>query len=359
MSEFKVDFFYNFEEFYSHIPDCLENTALNTPFQYKSWQQKLYEEHRALKPKIPYLGAVLFQNGKPVVGGHFFIKRIGRHRGVFFLGTGGETDYFDLIYFCDAVTNTHIQNLLACVSERSAMTHFVLTQVPAESPLVCWAEHSGYKAFFCNECAWISFGSNYEDYLSGLTKSVRQNIRTANNRLARDCLTGSLKIYDETSVSFSEINELLALYENRRVKKDTLKGISEIKHWFNEVLRKIRKEKYNIMVETMKDMTGKFLAVYRINETASAYCYGLKSFDDNKICIMQVAINDDYSRYSPGMLLLSGVFRELLKNEEQGKLIFDLTNGNEKYKFSLGADAHYTNYYDFSLKAPLPAESVQ
>lgn len=349
MSDSCIEFYTTFEDFYSKILNDAENNILNTPFQYKAWQSKLYAEHKAVKPHIPYFGAILYNNGAPILGGHFFIKRSGRHRGVFLLGSGGETDYYDLIYFCNEVKTEHINELLKGIEQRYPESPFTFMQVPEGSPLAMWAKENGYEPYFTNECAEISFSGTYEDYFSSLSKSVRQNIRTAKNRLAKDNSEASIQIYNGQAISNADIKELLLLYESRRKTKNNFNGLAKVKYRINEYLRKRKKEKYHLIKEALCEMEGSFAAIYKIDQTIGAYCFGLKSKCSEKICIMQVAINDDYGKYSPGMLMLTSVFELLLNKTDSDGILFDLTNGNEKYKYYLGATSHYTNYYRISL----------
>lgn len=346
MSSLQVIFYDGIEEFYTAVSGVSEDTSLNTPFQYEDWQKKLFAEHIALKSKVPYLGAILYQGNIPILGGHFFVKRSGKRRGIFLLGSGGETDYYDLVYFSTQASEDYIDFFLNQVAEKSKCQDFTFMQIPNESLLSKWAKRLSIEPYYVNECAWVNLQGTFEEYLASLSKSVRQNIRTANNRLTKDKHIATLDIYDETDLPSDKITEIINLYESRRKAKNEIRSV---KIWLREQLRKHNKKKYNIIAEAMKDMKGKFLAVYNIDSEIAAYCFGLKNKNGLSICIMQVAINDDYNKYSPGILLLVEVFKKIMEQKDGQNFLFDLTNGNEKYKYSLGAVSHYTNYYKFCL----------
>ena len=63
---------------------------------------------------------------------------------------------------------------------------------------------------------------------------------------------------------------------------------------------------------------------------------------------MHVAVDDKFSRYSPGMILLSKTIE--MEIGKKSIACFDLTNGDEGYKFSLGAVPHSTEYYCYTRK---------
>lgn len=349
MCEMQIVFYDTIENFYKAIPYGFEDDSLNTPFQYAEWQKNLYAEHMNLKKRTRYMGTILFQGNKAILGGHFFIKRSGKHRGVFLLGCGGETDYYDLIYFAKNASEEHIDYLLREIVRKTKCSNFTLTQIPDESLLSKWSKKNKVEPYFINECAWINVQGGYENHLASLSKSVRQNLRTANNRLHTDKHEATLNIFDELVVPAQVIAEVLSLYESRRKTKNNT-GTLQVKTWVREHIRKWNKRKYNIIAEAIKDMSGKYLAVYKIDGVLAAYCFGLKDRTDTGMCIMQVAINDDYGKYSPGMLMLTEIFKDVMSKMHGDEFLFDLTNGNEKYKFSLGAVPHYTNYYKFCLK---------
>lgn len=347
MSELQVRFFDNIDDFYASFSKTADDFTLNTPFQYEDWQRQLFYEHRAIRSRIPYVGAILFRGTNPIIGGHFFVKKKGNRKGIFLLGSGGETDYYDLIYFSSEASEEHIDILLGQVAQKNNCSDFTFMQIPAESLLSNWAKLRCIDPYYVNECAWVRLQDDFEKYWASLSKNVRQNIRTANNRLTKDEHITSLDIYDEAEITFDKIEAILDLYESRRKRKNKIRSV---KIWISEIIRKHNKRKYHIISEAMKNMKGKFLAVYSIDSQMVAYCFGLKNRTGTSVCIMQVAINDEYNKYSPGMLLLVEVFKKIMKQKDGRSFLFDLTNGNEKYKYSLCATSHYTNYYKFSLQ---------
>ncbi len=346
MEEREIKFFKNIGDFYRGIDNKAIDVSINSPFQYEMWQKCLYKEHITQHSKIPYIGVHVIRCGMTVLGGHFFVKTTGRSKGVFFIGSGGETDYHDLVYFSENVESEDIQFLIDSIAKKFSVTSFSFLQIRKESPLSKWAELNGIEPYKDNECASITLSGSYDEYFKSLSKSVRQNIRTANNRVKKDEHSTAFAIYEEQVIPTGLKLELLTLYEKRRIIKTKKEGNDGLKNWFFERVRAYRKKKYNIISEVMGYAKGTFLGVYKIDNIVAAYCFGLKKNND-ELCIMQVSINDDFDRYSPGMLLLTNVFQTIL--DDNRSILFDLTNGNERYKFSLGAVSSYTNYYRFEI----------
>lgn len=344
--EYMIKYFDEISDFYNSITIKAEDIELNSPFQYETWQSLLYFEHITYHKNIPYVGVQVYKNNLLMIGAHFFLKLTGRRRGFFILGSGGETDYHDFIYFNDSVSIDDIQFLIENIYQKYSLPIFTFLQIRDNSPLSLWAKDKGINPYHRNECAQVKLTGSYEEYLKSLKKSVRQNIRTANNRIQKDSRVVDFVVYEEKSIPIELKKELLNLYETRRTIKNKREGNRGVKFWFYEKLRIYRKRKYNIIEKAMSCSEKTFLSVYKIDGLVAAYCFGLKD-NSSTICIMQVAINDKFERYSPGMLLLTNVFKISLKDKKE--IIFDLTNGNETYKFSLGAKSKWTNYYKFNL----------
>jgi len=60
---------------------------------------------------------------------------------------------------------------------------------------------------------------------------------------------------------------------------------------------------------------------------------------------MAVGTNEQYERYSPGILLMYNFIDYIIKNKMY--TVLDFTRGNEKYKYSLGGKDHFI--YNFRL----------
>jgi hypothetical protein len=175
-----------------------------------------------------------------------------------------------------------------------------------------------------------------------LSKSTRQNIRTAQNRIFTDGKTSEITIYNDLSIPEDVIFKFIDLYEKRRLEKSIKSDQMTWKFRILEYFRKINKSRFNLMVAAMRSIENKYSAQIIIDGEIAGYFFGLKDHT-GRVCVMQVVVSKNYSRYSPGMILLSKVLEKL---HISGEIIcFDLTNGEEPYKLSLGATLHSTEYF--------------
>jgi hypothetical protein len=339
----RISFYSTIEEFYSDIQENQKNGMNLSPFQFQNWQELLYLEHIKQHRGGKYLSAILWEKNNPLVGGHFFYKNRGRRKGLFLLGTGTDTDYNDLIFFSNNTTLELIDKLICSTLDKTKQDTFIISQIPQNSMLIKWAEWVNAKHEKSNPCAQIFLKNNYDEYLKSLSKSTRQNLRTASNRLKSDNKKYSISWFNNP-LKTEEAIELQSLYEKRRVIKNSNKSFQSI---LKEKVRLYQKGKFNLAKEAMVSIDNIYCGVIRIDGDLAAYFFGLKD-ELNRICVMQVAVNDDFARYSPGMLLISNTIEKLI---QQGEIkCFDLTNGDEKYKFSLGAEPHSTEYYVYNRK---------
>lgn len=334
----------NIKTFYNEIPEVLHNGISNSPFQFREWQELLYQEFLLQKKPGRYISGILFIDGQPILGGHFFDKHTGRRRGLFLLGSGSDTDYNDLIWFCDTVSIELINCFIHHMLDVSNQDKFWISQILKESYLCSWAIEYGAKHIKSNPCVQILINKSYDEYWKQLKKSVRQNIRTAQNRIKKDNKIFKIVTLEDDFISEEIIQKYHYIYENRRIKKN---GKLNIKGRIYEINRKRLKAKFDLSMEAMRRIQNILSAYILIDGIMAGYFYGLKD-NNGKVCLMHVAVNDEFSKYSPGMILLSKSLESIFK--KKSIKCFDLTNGDEKYKFSLGGVLHSTEYYCFTRK---------
>lgn len=342
--EYTVRTYNDIKSFYTAIPSDLFDGISNSPFQFKEWQELLYQEFMAQKKPGKYIGGILFLGEEPVLGGHFFKKATGRTKGLFLLGSGGDTDYNDLIWFKDTISTDSINFFINRMLEITDQDRIWISQVLKESHLSNWAVEYGANHIRSNPCAQIWLNDSYEEYWNSLKKSVRQNIRTAQNRIKTDNKTFEIIIMEDSYIPEEIIQKYHSIYENRRIKKNGKLGIKQSFYEFN---RKRLKRKYDLSVEAMRHVHNFLSAYITIDGIIAGYFYGVKD-KRGKVCLMHVAVDDEFSRYSPGMILLSKTIE--MEIEKKSVACFDLTNGDEGYKFSLGAVPHSTEYYCYTRK---------
>jgi CelD/BcsL family acetyltransferase involved in cellulose biosynthesis len=185
------------------------------------------------------------------------------------------------------------------------------------------------------KCVGINIEKTYEEFLKKLKKSVRQNLRTANNRLKTDNKEAYFEIYHNEKIDRHLVSDLQKVYYSRIQSRYT-----NFKAYLVKLIKSLLNlyyiNKYNVVFDYMENNANHLLAVYKIDSKIAAYCYGPASHD--AVSIIQVSINEEFYKYSPGKLLITHLVDYLIseRNASKGINYLDLTIGDENYKYELG-----------------------
>ena len=198
----------------------------------------------------------------------------------------------------------------------------------------------------CNNCDvnWlgevlnvgITLTSNqYEDFWNTLKKHSKQNIRTSYNRLTKGKHTYKFRIFEnfKTDEEKEVLKKCLELYVRRQKKygKGSLyhKWIFEYFHYLTKVLSLGK---------------GIICAFYIDNEIA-AFMQGL--YSNNAIEIPRLAIDEQFSFYFPGILLINETIKWMCTTKFR---YLDLCRGTEQYKYSIGGIEYITRNLEVILR---------
>lgn len=177
----------------------------------------------------------------------------------------------------------------------------------------------------------------YGFYFSSLSKNVRQNIRTAYNRLNTDGCKLELKVIRGKDVCKSLNQELLNVYlqrsQNRYSKKFNFTSKYQYKyiHHYSVTLNSLDNSRYYILF---------------INGSVAAFMGCFINHAKNCLIVPRLAINDHFRRYSPGMILLNEAIKHSYDHTNIKEIY--LSRGVDKYKLNMGG-VIYSNY-NFYLK---------
>lgn len=204
-----------------------------------------------------------------------------------------------------------------------------------------------YTPYHCSTSVYVKIEQSVEDKYMKLSKSVRQNLRTALNRIRRDELDYKL----ESRWKFSEndiviVEKLLDLHKKCADVKSR-KNDTDIFHKFSRILMYKYFErndiKYNIVKNPIMRMENSFVYIAKINNEVVGYLYGLK--ENKTIRIMQNCLDMIFcfpmfrGCYD---LICSGCSKD---NDNKRIETIDFTRGTEKYKYDLaGKEQELHNY---------------
>lgn len=208
-------------------------------------------------------------------------------------------------------------------------------KIDERSPI---SNYKGESAVVSNNVA-IRFDENFDEYFKGLSKSVRQNIRTAYNRLRTDGYSISMKYFnrDNTIVTGGgniPVNQLVDLYTKRHSERY---GVATgcLKQWF--LKHQSFATRYYI------EAPNAFTSVLYINSGIVGFLSGL--YNDKNLIVPRLSIDSQYRRYSPGLILICETIKHLQQNTSIRCL--DLSLGEEQYKYQLGGQPHLA--YRFNI----------
>lgn len=265
------------------------------------------------------------------------------------MGNKNGCEYCDFIYAERAPVDIYIKELVVHLK-----SPIVFENVREQSSL--------YQSFIgtddmkeCGEkaCINILLPNSYEEYYKGLSSSMRQNLRTAFNRLKRDGHNVSLKVindggkctvwsyvdmesiqgarghYNNTRQDASAINkdfdDMLALYYMRHEERYG-ENTSKLKMWYMKHL--------NFVTKSLRNMSSAMSVMLFIDNELAAFMGGLLSHGETDYIIPRLSINSKYGFYSPGMLLVNETARYMIDNTSNRNL--DLALGTESYKTKMG-----------------------
>lgn len=182
-------------------------------------------------------------------------------------------------------------------------------------------------------CVEIRFEQSFECYFANLSSSVRQNIRTAYNRMHTDGKIFSLSVFSGNDPKFP-LHDIINLYCLRHSKKYNV---------HTSLFKKLFLKYHNFASRIYRFGDNALTFYLKIDDKPAAFLSGV--YNHNRIIIPRLSINDDFKRYSPGLMLVCETIKYLLTKSDIR--ILDLSFGDEKYKYDLGGIRHYV--YNFSL----------
>lgn len=192
-----------------------------------------------------------------------------------------------------------------------------------------------------NNSVMILIPEDYDVFNQSLSSSVRQNLRTSYNRMKRDEIFYQLEFYEKGNDNTMEkiFYEIMPVYLTRqRGKYNNHNGFA--KNLYSFFYRNLKHDSISL-----KNSENAVHFVLRINNEIAAFFSGLKNKTGDIIVVPRLAINDKFSFYSPGYLLLNESIKFLKEREVK---ILDLTRGTEKYKTAFNGIVYKT--YDFKGK---------
>lgn len=184
----------------------------------------------------------------------------------------------------------------------------------------------------------IQAEDDYDSYFGRLSKSVKQNVRTAYNRMNTDEKEYTIHFHFPGNITSKELNEVMDVYIRRREEHYGLKFSKRLQEWF------LRHYHYNTI--GFSTLPEGMYAILRIDGKVAAFWGGYVEREKRYVIVPRLAINEEFKRYSPGYILINETMKVLKK--EFGIECLDLSKGEERYKYDMGGQPYKT--YDYHIQ---------
>lgn len=258
-----------------------------------------------------------------------------KRKEIHLLGYLCSVGHLDLIYK-SSLSSTEFSEILELLRLLYKGYTFNLDRISQYSLTYKYLRELGVEPVEQSICVKIDF-KTYEEWFSSLSKSCRQNVRTAYNRINR-----------ENKVL--EINTSIGELPYRKMVDDNINLLSKrtIEHNNKSSvllpLMKLlkRKEAFTKALLSSKRFIGS--NVY-LDGIVIAICNGVIA-NDGRAIITRLSIDTNYGVYCPGGLIINELIKACISSNVNITSI-DLSRGSEKYKYTYGGKEHYN--YDFKI----------
>lgn len=319
----------------------LENGRDMTAFQQYGWYKIIngsYREEKAKRIFRKWLYLLVTDNEKPLmiapvqlVRAGIYFKGAGIRRGVYIIGRRTYSDYLNFIY---KSFEPEAFNMITDYLKRRYHTSFYQLEQVLKATELYSHIHSSYRAESHEiENVSVFLPESFEQYSKMLSKSSRQNIRTAINRAAKNGLNFKYEFTDNIDDGMIETFTEMRRERIRQKNEADLGGLPAT-HRIYLRLRELISSRFSVGHDVLKENYRPWCLLIKEKNTVAGFFFGIRS----KSClyVMLVGVNDEFSWYSPNIsnmyLFIKGLYE---KGSDEIKQI-DFTKGAEKYKFDLG-----------------------
>lgn len=192
-------------------------------------------------------------------------------------------------------------------------------------------------------CVNLTFNNDIDSHIKNLSSSVRQNIRTAYNRMKRDGIEFEIKIWQSNEHLPKHIwNDITELYLNRLFGKYLKHRVA---NWLYKYYKTLSVKYIKHDTKSLNKLTNTFHATIYSKGVLMGFMSGFTNHSGTGIVIPRLAINDKFKFYSPGYVLICEIMKLLANNTNIREI--DLSRGTERYKTDLGGKFYQTMSYSF------------
>ena len=220
----------------------------------------------------------------------------------------------------------------------SVYPQFEILKVDERTALFELVEKEGENIKYTKNVA-INFGGNFDDYFASLSKSVRQNVRTAYNRMKTDDCDFQFRCLNPQDDKHIILSDVIDLYCSRHEERYGVKT-GWLKKWF------LKHQSFATKLYLKSPCASTFLLT--INDKPAAFMSGLRNSE--RFLVPRLSIASEFKRYSPGLILICETIKYLIANTSIETL--DLGQGEESYKYQMGGVEHSSLQANLRITPP-------
>lgn len=315
-----------------------------TVFQSFSWNKLLVQEHfKTLLPRF-FASIIVYivkdDNGVRVLLPLIVQKKsnklkwFGREKGVYVLGHASYSDYLNAVY--ENSEDEAFEALFDRMKNDLGSYVFNFTSFIEGTEFEKFIERKGIARLEPTVSVAVNKCASADEYNKVLSKHVRQNLRTALNRMSKDGIKYEYRVIWGKVDDHEMLEQLRELHIERMCEKNSIETdwIHKLSSMVKIRYRKWKEINNNIVYESMKTLENSVFVIVYLNDQISGYLYGLQ--EAHTVRIMQNCFRSEYKFYSP---MFRGAYDFLIdcyQNDDIQQV--DFTRGNESYKYQLAGE---------------------
>lgn len=333
----------------------LERGADMTIFQSYRWNQLLLREFHAYKYNQMFSHiefVVAFEGSEvlmiaPVIIQKFSLKLswLGRRKGIYILGYNSYSDYLNFVY--NEFISDAYEQIIKDIKDKYSCLPIYMFNLREHTAMCEYLSNNNYRIDHVSTAVYVSILDTIEEYNNILSKSVRQNLRTAQNRIKKAGINYELVIKERLSDNVEDTKlaeQLLELHQKRvaiKNNKNDIKGLRRLSRVLMYAYFNRKELKFSIIKISMKMMDEAIIVMSVFDNKVVGYLFGLR--DGNSIRILQNCFDEDYKFYSP---MFRGAYDFICVLCEESEIQeVDFTRGDEEYKYKLGGKEITLKYF--------------
>lgn len=247
----------------------------------------------------------------------------------------------NLIYDAAELKQSHVDELFVFLLNRYPDCRIFLQNVDRETLFYKLLKSSCafVKEEKLSESVSICVKEGFDVWYDSLSKSTKQNLRTAYNRLKTDNVSYQIDHFSgkiPVKITF----DIMYLQRKRNLEKSGRNyGILTKFLCFCGAFLSFFNPRTQMLLKTDRN----FLLTFKVENKLAGFCAGFCS-SNGRFLIPFLKFNSEFKRYSPGGIVIKECIKELSCQRNFSLRQFDLLTGDEPYKYTYGGVA-YSNAF--------------